>query len=142
MDRARRVIYEIMSKKTARQLDDEIATALARRPTYWRIQHMADPISAEWRSQIGLDDENLGTEEGTSACTSLPKLKEWASGGHANWIGDLAIVEFEGDLVGRGTDGEVIVRPTREIRRFAITGGRAASDRISTKIQKFTVPDV
>lgn len=130
-----------MSKRTA-QLDAEIAAALAKRPTYWRIQHMADPISSEWRSKIGHeDDDDLGTEEGTSACTSLAKLKEWARGGHANWIGDLAIVEFEGDLIGRGTDGEVIVRPTREVRRFSITGGRTPSDVISTKIQKFKVSD-
>jgi 8-oxo-dGTP pyrophosphatase MutT (NUDIX family) len=88
------------------------------RKTFWRVQHAADPISAGWRSQIGHDEDGLGHEAGTSACYSLDHLKRWARGGHANWIGDMAAVEFEGDHVGTGADGEPVVRPTKELRRI------------------------
>jgi hypothetical protein len=106
--------------------------------TYWRIQHYEDPISASWRSQIGHDDDNLGKEAGTSACSSFNDLKAWAKGGHADWIGLLAIVEFEGNFVGIGMDGEPIVRPTRELQRIPIVGGRG-DERISRVIQTMRV---
>jgi len=107
--------------------------------TYWRIQHMSDPISADWRSQIGSDDDELGTEDGTSCCDSFRALQRWAVGGHADWIGDLAIVEFEGELIGHGADQECIVRPSAELRRIPLTGGTALHERVSQSIQRLVV---
>ena len=107
--------------------------------TYWRIQHAKDPLSYDHRSQIGTDDENeeygLGTEAGTSSFSSFGDLQKWARGGHANWIGDLALVEFRGDRVGKGQDGEDIVRPTEEVRRIPLTGG-VGDQKVSEQIQK------
>ena len=100
--------------------------------SYWRIQHAEDPISADWRSQIGHDDDDLGTEKGTSCCASFAELQKWAKGGHADWLNaDLVVVEFEGDLVGRGTDGEPVVRPTRELRRIPF---RSTRERLTSKV--------
>lgn len=121
--------------KTSAQLDREIAHALVpSHQTYWRIQDAKDPLAYDWESQIGLDDDDLGVEEGTSAMESLDDLKKWARGGHANFIGKRAVIEFEGEYVGRGSDGESIVRPTRELNRYPIQGGRATGDLISDKI--------
>ena len=89
--------------------------------TFWRVQHAGDHVSADHRSQIGSEDDELGYESGTSSTFTLKRLKKWARGGHANYIGDLVIVEFEGNLIGHGTDGEPVVRPSREVRRIPFT---------------------
>jgi hypothetical protein len=125
-----------MDRKEARMTSRPTAP-----PTYWRIQHMADPTSPDWQSQIGNDDDDLGTEAGTSCCSSFPALQRWARGGHANWIGELAIIEFEGELLSRrGTDGECIVRPTHELRRIPLTGGRG-DQTVSIVIQRLALED-
>jgi len=106
--------------------------------TYWRIQHAADPTSHDHRSQIGLDEDDLGHEAGTSCCESFTALQAWARGRHADWIdADMCIVELEGDLVGRGADGECIVRPTRELQRIYFRSTREALT--SAVVQTLTV---
>jgi hypothetical protein len=111
---------------------------MSKKPTYWRIQQADDPISNDWRSQIGHSEDDLGYENGTSCCKSFKSLQKWALGGHANWLGDVAIVEFEGNLVGFGTDGEPVVRPTREINRWIFQGGKG-DQAVSVLLQKMVL---
>lgn len=102
---------------------------------FWRIQQADDPLSPEWRSQIGSEDEDLGYEDGTSCCDSFQSLQKWAQEGHADWLGRVAIIVFEGTLVGRGMDGEPVVRPMRELRRWVFVGGKG-DQAVSAQIQK------
>jgi hypothetical protein len=114
--------------------DPEEAEAADEEPMFWRVQHHADPLSSSHRSQIGGDEDELGSEKGTSAMRSLDELKRYARGGHLNWLGDLAVVGFHGEELGRGQDGEPIVRPEREALRipFSSTSERPTSEAIQS----------
>lgn len=88
---------------------------------YYRLQGANDPLSRDWRSQW---QDGQSEEIGTSCCQSEQELWAWATGaGHYEGGGGhlecqlLDLVEFEGELLGRGSDGECVVRPTRELTR-------------------------
>lgn len=99
---------------------------------YWRVQRSEDPLSYTWNSEIGSDE---GNEVGTSAMRSLHDLSKWSKGGHGNHIGDVDIIQFHGlDTGYKGSDGEPLVKPIREIRRFTIDTrgmGNDVGDRMS-----------
>ena len=109
--------------------------------TYWRIQHMADPTSADWQSQIGLDEDDLGVESGTACCESFEALQRYARGGHLDWIGALAIIEMTGELLQRRGPDECLIRPTGEVRRIPLAGGRGAH-RVSVVLPRLTRADL
>ena len=91
--------------------------------SYYRLQGPGDPLSRDWRSAV---QDGSGTEPGTSCCASIDALVD-ALARFDHPVGWVEIVEFEGALVGTGHDGEPIVSPTRELRRWEHQswGGRA-----------------
>lgn len=86
--------------------------------TFWRLQQAKDPLSTSWQSEIA---DGSGTEAATSAARSLEDLLAWMiSGNEQRWLGELAFIEFVGDEVGRGADGEPVVRPKQELQRWTL----------------------
>lgn len=78
---------------------------------YWRIDHKGWPLSRSFRS-ASLNTDHV--EEGTSSYSSLEELL--TIGGYAR--GPVAIVAFDGDLVGYGEDNEPVVIPSGEVARW------------------------
>lgn len=109
-----------MTSRTAPRPDPE--------ETYWRIQDAGHPLSRWHRSCTwSEDDEDEGeVHEGTSVVEGCHRLHHAQPNLH---VGDVEIVELEGDEVGAGWDGEPCVIPTRELRRLRITAAQIASNR-------------
>jgi len=102
---------------------DELCQACADRRTYWRIQDAGLPLSRSHRSRTwSLDDDDEGEEHaGTSVVLGVHRLPIANPSLHA---GAVEIVELEGDEAGSGWDGEPVVIPTRELRRFRLSAER------------------
>lgn len=103
--------------------------------SYWRIQQAGQQLSRSHRSTIGHEEDNLGFERATSATASFSALAQWAQGGHGNWLGPVDIVQFRGSCVGRGSDGEPVVVPIKEVARYRIVGGREEGQRVSDQLR-------
>jgi hypothetical protein len=98
--------------------------------TYYRIQWAGDPLSRSWLSQ---DVNSLDYEAGTSCCETLDELLAWIEGGTACPVGDVEIVEFAGEWLGTGDDGEAVVRPVAELSRWRHRDFRGAAKRATCR---------
>jgi len=89
--------------------------------TFWRIQDAGLQLSRSHRSRTWNvnDDDDEGEEHaGTSVvrgCGSLPSAQASVH------MGAVDIVELEGEEIELGWDGEPVVLPTRELRRFRLS---------------------
>jgi hypothetical protein len=91
--------------------------------TYWRIQDPGLHLSKSHRSAThSLDDDDPGEiHAGTSVTRSISELGRMGPNLHGFPGSEVDLIELEGDEVGRGWDGEPVVIPTRELKRFRTT---------------------
>lgn len=83
--------------------------------TYWRVQGPLDRLSRSFRSRV----HSTGVEEdGTSCCYTLADVFRWAHSYPVAPFGEIELIQFEGDEVSVGCDGEPVVIPTRELARW------------------------
>lgn len=84
--------------------------------TYYRIQHAGEALSQSHRSEV---QDGSGFEDGTSCCRSLEDLLIHQGGGFFDAPrGRVEIIEFTGDCVSIGSDGEPTVVPEHEVARW------------------------
>lgn len=108
---------------------DELCQGCHDRRTYWRIQDAGLALSRSHRSRtwsLDEDDEDDEGEEhdGTSVVLGCHRLPSAQPSLH---VGDVEIIELDGDETGQGWDGEPVVVPTRELRRFRLSEERRAA---------------
>jgi hypothetical protein len=90
-----------------------------REPTFWRLQNADLPLDVNHRSEtFSEDDLPVIRHKGSSAVGSLKDLPKAQA--NLNRAKPIEAIEFSGEEVERGWDGEPVVIPGRELRRLRL----------------------